>query len=187
MDYREDDKLSWCPSWSIVCDKDGVVDWCIVLMEMPLTQFEECCPLPTESLPELHQNLQIQTLTLTFWPINYGLLTSLLLPDLSSSLTDSLPSPNLLCHFKTDVQFMQDGSKSVWSIPYVSVSFFPSLKHNFIAYCSSKVSSRPDSIFEIHQRRQSSFSRVYSNCSCSCTFEPGIIKNWSVISYDVCQ
>ena len=37
----------------IVCDKDGVIDWCIVLMEMPQTRFEECLPLPTESLPEL--------------------------------------------------------------------------------------------------------------------------------------
>ena len=37
----------------IVCDKDGVVDWCIVRVEMPLTKFEECWPLPTESLPEL--------------------------------------------------------------------------------------------------------------------------------------
>ena len=37
----------------IVCNKDGVVDWCIVLVEMPLTRFKECCPLPTESLPEL--------------------------------------------------------------------------------------------------------------------------------------
>ena len=37
----------------IVCDKDGVVNWCIVLVEMPLTRFEECWPLPTESLPEL--------------------------------------------------------------------------------------------------------------------------------------
>ncbi len=36
-----------------VCDdKDGVVDWCIVLMEMPLTRFEECWPLPTESLSD---------------------------------------------------------------------------------------------------------------------------------------
>ena len=34
---------------------------------------------------------------------------------------------------------MQDGQKAVWSIPYVSVAFFPSLKHNFIAYRSSKV------------------------------------------------
>ena len=43
---------------------------------------------------------------------------------------------------------MQDGSKAVWSIPYISVAFFPSLKQNFIAYRSSKVS---DYIFEIHQ------------------------------------
>ena len=34
---------------------------------------------------------------------------------------------------------MQDAPKAVWSIPYVSVAFFPSLKQNFIAYCSSKV------------------------------------------------
>ena len=30
----------------IVCDNDGVVDWCIVLVEMPLSRFEECWPLP---------------------------------------------------------------------------------------------------------------------------------------------
>ena len=34
---------------------------------------------------------------------------------------------------------MQDGRKLGWIIPYVSVAFFPSLKHNFIAYRSSKV------------------------------------------------
>ena len=34
---------------------------------------------------------------------------------------------------------MQDGRKAVWSIIYVSVAFFPSLKQNFIAYRSSKV------------------------------------------------
>ena len=55
-------------------------------------------------------------------------------------------------------------------------AFFPSLKQNFIAYRSSKVSSRPDSIFEIHQQWQPGFSRVYSNWRCSCSFEPGIIK-----------
>ena len=58
---------------------------------------------------------------------------------------------------------MQDGRKAVWSIPYVFVAFFPSLKHNFNAYRSFKVSSRPDSIFEIHKLWQSGFSRVYSN------------------------
>ena len=43
---------------------------------------------------------------------------------------------------------MQDAPKAVWSIPYISVAFLPSLKHNFIAYPSS---SRLDCIFEIHQ------------------------------------
>ncbi len=32
----------------IVCDKDEVVDWCIVEVEMPLTRFEERWPLPTK-------------------------------------------------------------------------------------------------------------------------------------------
>ena len=69
---------------------------------------------------------------------------------------------------------MQDGRKAVWSIPYVSVAFFPSFKQNFIAYRSSNVSSRPDCIFEIHQLW--GFSRVYSNCFCSYWFEAEIIK-----------
>ena len=42
---------------------------------------------------------------------------------------------------------MQDGPKAFWSIPYVSVVFFPSLKQDFIAYRFSEVS---DCIFEIH-------------------------------------
>ena len=66
---------------------------------------------------------------------------------------------------------MQDAPEAVWSILYVSMTFFPSIKQNFIAYRSSKVSSRPDSIFEIHQLWQSGFRRVYSN-----SFEPEIIK-----------
>ena len=122
------------------------------------------------------KNLNIVTLTLTLWLINCGVLTSLLLPHLSSSLTDSLPSLNLLCHSKTDAWFMQNALKAVWSIPYVSVAFLPSLKHNFIAYRSSKVSSRPDCIFEIHQMWQSGFSGIYSNCCCRCSFEHEIIK-----------
>ena len=71
---------------------------------------------------------------------------------------------------------MQDALKAVWSIPHVSVAFFASLKYNFIAYRSSKVSSSPDCIFEIHQQWQLGFSRVYSNSCCSCSFEPEILK-----------
>ena len=54
---------------------------------------------------------------------------------------------------------------------------FLSLKQNFIAYHSSKVS---DCIFEIHQLWQSGFSRLYSNCCCSCSFKPEIMK---LVSY----
>ena len=50
---------------------------------------------------------------------------------------------------------------------------FPSLKQNFLVYRSSKMS---DCIFEIRQLSQSGFSRVYSNCCCSCSFEADIIR-----------
>ena len=53
---------------------------------------------------------------------------------------------------------------------------FSSLKQNFIAYRSSKVSLHPDCIFEIHQLWQSGFSRVYSNSCCSCSFKSEIIR-----------
>ncbi len=71
-----------------------------------------------------------------------------------------------------------NASHCFWSILHesgisFSVAFFPSLKQNFIAYRSSKVS---DCLFEIHQLWQSGFSRVYSNCCCSCSFKPEIIK-----------
>ena len=72
---------------------------------------------------------------------------------------------------------MQDGRKAVWSIPYVvSASFFPNLKQNSISYRSSKVCSRPDCIFEIHQLWHSGFSRVYSNSCSSCSIEAEILK-----------
>ena len=71
---------------------------------------------------------------------------------------------------------MQDSRKTVWSIPYVSVAFLPSLKQNFIAYLSFEVSSRPDCISEIQQLWRSGFSRVHSNSCCDCLFESEIIK-----------
>ena len=76
-------------------------------------------------------------------------------------------------------QHASTGNSVSWSLAHSSrfsfhcMAFFLSLKQNFIAYCSS---SRPDCIFEIHQLWQSGFSRVYSNCCCSYSFEPEIIK-----------
>ena len=136
------------PIWRVLASSGGISSW------TPLKP-QYCKPNPNRNL----------------WPINSGVLTSLLLPHLISSLTDSLPSLNLLCHWKTYARFIQDAPKAVWSIPHVSVSFFPSLNHNFIANRSSKVS---DCIFEIHQLWQSGFSRVYSNSCWSCPFEAEI-------------
>ena len=76
-------------------------------------------------------------------------------------------------------KLMLDSCKMVEKQPEAFHTFsgiFPSLKHNFIAYRSSKVSSCPDCIFEINRLWQLSFSRVYSNCCCSCSFEAEIIK-----------
>ena len=113
------------------------------------------------------------TLILTLWPINSGVLTFLLLPHIPHRLPAFLES---LIPLKNWCPIHSRWSKAVWSIPYVSVAFFPSLKQNFIAYLSSKVSSRSDCTFEIHQLWQSGFSRVYTNCYCSCSFEPEIIR-----------
>ena len=149
LDYREGEELCWCPSWSnslwqgwscglVHCPDVNATDpiWRVLASSQGISSWT---PLkPQHSNPNL-------------WPIKSGVLTSLILPHHSSSLIDCLASLNLLCHSKTDARFMHDGRKAVWSIPYVSVAFFPSLKQNFIANRSSKVSSRPDYIFEIHQ------------------------------------
>ena len=77
-----------------------------------------------------------------------------------------------LMPLKTDSRFMQNSRKALkHSIRFVA--FFTSLKQNFIAYHSSKVS---DCIFVIHQLWQSDFSRVYFNCCCICSFEREIIN-----------
>ena len=53
---------------------------------------------------------------------------------------------------------------------------FSKFKTEIYCISHSKVSSRPDCIFEIHQLCQSGFSSVYSNSCCSCSFDPEIIK-----------
>ena len=126
-------------------------------------------------------SLKTSTLTLTVWPITSSVLTSLLLPHLSSTLTDSLLTFYLLYHSKTDPRFMQDGRKQYEAF-YTFLWHFLSLKRNFIAYRSSKLS---DCIFENHQLWKSGFSRVYSNCCCSCSFEPEIIKTGQSSSHKI--
>ena len=168
MDYRVSEELSWylcCsnslwqewsrglvyfpgrnatdPIWRVLASSDGIFSW------TPLK--------PQHSNPNHNPKLFGQS-TLVYW-----------LPYPSHTSYHPSQTPWLPWISKTDTRFMQD----VWSIRYVSVAFFQSLKHNFIAFRSSKVS---DWIFEIHQLWWSGFSRVYSNYFGSCSFEVEIIK-----------
>ena len=139
--------------WRVLASSNGISAW------TPLK--------PQHSNPNCNPN----PLAYQFWCIDFLTPpTPLIIPYRLPAFLESLMP------LKTDAQFLQDDRKAVWSIPYVSVAFFPSLKQNFIAYRSSKVSLRPDCIFEIHQLWQSGFSRVYSDSCYSCSFAPEIIK-----------
>ena len=88
----------------------------------------------------------------------------------------SPPSLNVLCHLKNWCSIYTICSKSSLKHSIRFCGIFPSLKQNFIVHRTSKVASRPDCSFEIHQQWKSGFSRVYSNSSCSSLFEAEIIK-----------
>ena len=112
----------------------------------------------------LLNSLKTSTLTLSLWPINSGVLTSLLLPHpliIPHGLPGFLES---LMTLKSWWSIYARWSKSSleYSIRFCGI-IFPSLKQHSIAYHSSKVSSGPDCFFEIHHLWQSGFSRVYSN------------------------
>ena len=136
------------PIWWVLASSDGISSW---------------TPLKSR-----HSNPNPNPLTNQLWCIVFLTPPIPLIPH-------SIP-PFLESFMPLKNWFMQDGQKEVSSIPYVSVAFFPSLKHNFIAYRSSKVSTRPDCTFEIHQLWQLGFSRMYSNCCCSCSLDSKIIK-----------
>ena len=144
--------LSWSKChWRVLASSDGISCW------TPLK--------PQHSNPNPNPN----PLANQLWYIDFLTLpTPLIIPHRLLGFLEFLMPLKNWCSI--------EGRKAVWSILYISVVFFPSLKQNFIAYHSSKVSSHPDCIFEIHQLRQSGFSRVYSNSCCSCSFEPEIIK-----------
>ena len=130
---------------------------------------EECWPLPTESFPDPLKPQQL-TLTLTLWLINSGLLNSLIIPHRRPAFLESLMPLKNWC----SIHARCSKSNLKHFIRFCGIFF--KLKHNFIVYRYSKVSSRPDCIFEIHQLWQSGFSRVYSNSFCGCWFEPEILK-----------
>ena len=139
------------PIWRVLASSDRISSW---------------TPLKPQ-----HSNPNPNPLANELWCIDFFTPpTPLIIPHRLPAFLESLMALKNWCSIHARSR------KTVWSIPYVSMAFFPSLKQNFIAYHSSKVSSHPDCSFEIHQLWQSGFSRVYSNCCCGCSFECEIIK-----------
>ena len=175
LDYCENEELSWCPSWSnslwqgwscglVHCPGGNATDpiWRVLASSDGIASWTPLKPQHSNPNPLANQLWCIDFLTLS---------TSVIIPHRLLAFLESL-----MPHKKLTLDSYKMLEKQVWSILYVSVAFFPCLKQSFIAYRSSKVSSRPDCIFEIPQLWQSGFSRVYSNCCCSCWLEPEIIK-----------
>ena len=139
------------PIWRVVASSDGISSW---------------TPLKPQ-----HSNPNLSPLANKLWSIDFLIPpTPLIIPHrLLAFLEFLMPLKNwCLLHARWSKSSLKH------SIRFCGI--FPSLKQNFIAYRSSKVSSRPDYIFEIHQLWQSGFSRVCSNCCCRCSFKPEIIK-----------
>ena len=139
------------PIWRVLVSSDGISSW------TPLK--------PQHSYPNPNP------LANQLWCIDFLTPPALLIIPhrLPAFLESLLPLENwYLIHARSSKSSLKH------SIRFCGI--FSSLKQNFIAYRSSKVSWRPDCIFEIHQLWQSGFSRVHSNFSCSCWFETEIIK-----------
>ena len=161
----------------IVCDKDGVVDWCIVLVEMHWSDFKSAglfrWNLFWTPLKPQHSNPSPNALANQLWCIDFLTPpTPLIIRHRLCAFLESLMP------FKNWCSIHARCSKNSLKHSIRFSGIFPSLKQNFIAYRSSKVS---DCIFEIHQLWQSGFSRVYSNCCCKLLIWTWNHKNWSVI------
>ena len=178
LDYREAEEVSWCPSWSnslrevwscglvhFPCGNATDPIWRVLVISQEISFWT---PLkPQYNNPNPKPNL------LANHPLCIDFLTPptpLIIPQRLTVFLESLMPLKNWC----SIHARCSKSSLKHSIRFCGI--FPSLKPNFIAYRSSKVSSRPDCIFEIHQLWQSGFSMMYSNCCCSCSFEPEIIK-----------
>ena len=176
LDYREAEELSWCPSWSnilwqaqicvlVYCPGGNATEpiWRVLASSLGISSWT---PLKPQ-----HSNPNPNPLANQLWCIDFLTLpTPLIIPHRLLVFLESLMPLKNRC----SIHVRWSKSSLNYSICFCGI--FPSLKHNFIAYLSSKVSSRPDWIFEIHQLWQSGFSRVYSNCCWSCWIEREIIE-----------
>ena len=168
MDYRDGEELSWCPSWSnslwqgwscglMHCPGGNATDsiWRVLASSDGISSWT--------SLKPQHSNPNSNPLANQLWSIHFLTPpTPLIIPHRLPAFLESLMPLKNWCSIHA--------RRSKSSLKH-SISFCGSLKHNFIAYCFSKVTSCPDCIFEIHQLWQSGCSRVYFSCCCSCSFE----------------
>ena len=137
------------PIWRVLASSDGI----------------------SSSTPLKHSNLNANPLANQLWCIDFFTPATplIILQRLFAFLESLMPLTNWC-----SIHARCSKSSLKHSIRFCGI--FSSFKLNVIAYRSSKVSSRPDCIFKIHQLWQSGFSRVYSNCCCSCSSEPEIIN-----------
>ena len=136
------------PNWIVLASSDGIFSW---------------TPLKPQ-----HSSPNPNYLANQLWSIDFLTPpTPLIIPHRLSAFLESLMPLKNWC----SIHARWSKSSLKHSIRFCGI--FSSLKQNFMAYCSSK---EPDCIFEIHQLWQSDCNRVYSNCCCSCSFEPEIIK-----------
>ena len=155
MDYRDGEELSWCPSWSnsqwqgwsyglvycfggnatdpiwrVLDSSDGISSWILL-------KPQHCNPNPNPN-----------SLANQLWCIDF----------LTHSTSIIIPLPWIsYATQKLILDSCQMVEKQSESFHTFLRHFFPSLKQNSIAYRSSKVSTHPDCIFEIHQLWQSGF------------------------------
>ena len=169
----EGEELSWCPSWSnnlwqgwscglVHCPGGNATDpiWSVLVSSDGIFSWTPLKPQHSNPNPNSLAN-QLRCIDFLTPP------TPLIIPHRFPAFLESvMPLKNW-----GSIHARWPKSSLKHSIGFCGI--FPSLKPNFITYLSSKVSPRPDCIFEIHQLWQSGFSRVYSNC---CSFEPKIIK-----------
>ena len=150
LDYREGEELSWCPSWSdslwqgwgcglVHCPSGSVTDpiWRV------LASFDGISSWTPSKLK--HSNPNPNPLANQLWYIDFLTPpTPLIIPHRLRAFLEFLMPLKSWCSIHARC------SKSSLKNSIGFSGIFPSLKQNFIAYRSSKVSWRPDCIFEIH-------------------------------------
>ena len=159
LDYRDGEELSWCPSWSnslwqgwscrLVYCPDGNATkpiWRVLACSQGISFWT---PLKPQ-----HSNPNPNPLANQLWCIDFLTPpTALIIPHRLSAFLESLMPLKNWCSIHA--RWLKSSLKH--SIRFCGIS--SRFKQNFIAYCSSKMSPRPDCIFEIHQLWQSGFSK----------------------------